>query len=59
MPSRRGWVFCNFFYPTLYIAKAHVGRIFFSQLVSKLRLMGSPWTSVFYHTTPLKLIHKN
>ena len=26
---------------------------FFSQLVSKLRLMGSPWTSVFYHTTSL------
>ena len=32
-----------------------VGRIFFSQLVNILRLVGSPWTSIFYHTTSLSL----
>ena len=26
---------------------------FFFQLVSKLMLMGSPWTSIFYHPTSL------
>ena len=54
MPNRRGRVFCNYFYAMLqYIA--HIVRIFFSQFVSKLRLMGSPWRSVFYHTTSLSL----
>ena len=44
-----------FFYATLYVANAHVPRFFFSQLVSKLRLMGLPWTSVFYYSTSLSL----
>ena len=30
MPNTRGRVFCKYFYTTLYIAKADVGRIFFS-----------------------------
>ena len=30
MSNRRGRVFCKYFYATLYIAKAHVERIFFS-----------------------------
>ena len=55
MPNTRGRDFCKYFYTTFNIAKADVvGRIF-SQWVIKLRLMGSPWTSIFYHTTSLSL----
>ena len=37
MPDTRGRDFCKYIYTTFYIAKADVmGRIFFSQLVSKL-----------------------
>ena len=55
MPNTTGLDFCKYFYTAFYIARQMSSGEVFSQLVNKLRLMGTPWTSIFYHTTSLSL----
>ena len=55
MPNTRGGIFANIFTQRSTLQRQMSSGEFFSQLVNKLRLMGSPWTSIFYHTTSLSL----
>ena len=50
-----GGIFANIFTQRSTLQRQMSSGEFFSQLVIKLRLMGSPWTSIFYHTTSLSL----
>ena len=50
-----GGIFANIFTQRSTLQRQMSLGEFFSQLVIKLRLMGSPWTSIFYHTTSLSL----
>ena len=52
----QGAGFLQIFLHNVLHCKGRCGREnFFSQLVIKLKLMGSPWTGIFYHTTSLSL----
>ena len=50
-----GGIFANIFTKRSALQRQMSSGEFFSQLVNKLRLMGSPWTSIFYRTTSLSL----
>ena len=50
-----GGIFANIFTQRSHCKGRSRRGEFFSQLVIKLRLMGSPWTSIFYYTTSLSL----
>ena len=50
-----GGIFANIFTQCSTLQTQMSSGEFFSQLVIKLRLMGSPWTSTFYHITSLSL----
>ena len=52
---QEGGIFANIFTQRSTLQGRCRRENFFSQLVSKLRLMGSPWTSIFYHTASLSL----
>ena len=54
MPNTRGGIFGNIFTQRSTL-QGRCGENFFSQLVNILRLVGSPWPSIFYHTTSLSL----